>query len=190
MFIYAFGLERLLPYIGRPTDLLKKESRAYIWPKKEIIFKEAKPFKTLCGSKYLGCPGNSEKDSETGDMKRGMITTLHADRDLCLNQFLLGMIEVIGLEGIPGLSPALFLRMMKKITGRIAGLQVLEKMVKLVMHQAGPRVQEGTPGVRPDLVLDPSVLHAEGSFGFVATFLDCYCRFSRGSVVPHCNLDI
>ncbi|PIN14368.1 hypothetical protein CDL12_12993 [Handroanthus impetiginosus] len=48
MFILAFGHVRLLPCIGRPIDLLKKESKAYSWPKKEIIFKEAKLSKLIC----------------------------------------------------------------------------------------------------------------------------------------------
>lgn len=26
---------------------LRKESRAYVWPKKETVFKEAKPFKVI-----------------------------------------------------------------------------------------------------------------------------------------------
>lgn len=83
-----------------------------------------------------------------------MITIPHADQDLLLDQFPLGMIKVTSLgkgpTGVRDLSPALFRRMMRKITGLIAGPLVLEKMGRLNMLQAGPRVLEETPGVLQD----------------------------------------
>lgn len=83
-----------------------------------------------------------------------MITIPHADQDLHLDQFLLGMIKVIsigkGPTGVQDPSPALFLHMMRKISGLIASPLVLEKMGRLNMLQAGPRVLEKTPGVLQD----------------------------------------
>lgn len=87
-----------------------------------------------------------------------MITTLHAGQDPQLGQLLQGMVEVtdlVKLEDVLGLSPALSLLTVIKIRRSIiAGLQSLEKMVRLVMHQPGPLAQEGIPGVQPDPVRD------------------------------------
>ncbi|KAL0393186.1 UNVERIFIED_CONTAM: hypothetical protein Sradi_2541400 [Sesamum radiatum] len=60
-------------------------------------------------------------------MEPGMITTLRADLDLCLDQFLLGMTEVTGpvkgLQGVPNLPPALVLHGMRETTSQAVGPQ-------------------------------------------------------------------
>lgn len=72
---------------------------------------------------------------------------------------------VTGLLSNSDLYLALFLHAMRKTTAQEAGPpcpQVPEKMVGVLpwaMHPAGPAAPEGTPGVQPDLILDPTGLY-------------------------------
>lgn len=119
-------------------------------------------------------------------MEPGIITTLHTNQDLCLDQFLQEMLGVTGLvkclQGIPNLYLALYLHKTRKIEVQAPTARVPEKMARVVMRQASLRVQEGTPGAQPSLVLGPAVL--ADSFCVVATSLGFTSVWEVGYAAP------